>query len=185
MYEVEQKYRVPDQAAVRQQLDELGAAWEDGIRQVDRYFAHPCRDFARTDEALRIRQVDDVNCVTYKGPKIDATTKTRRELELPLPGGADFAQEFAQLLTLLGFEFVAAVSKVRCKAVVTWQGGPIEVVFDHVDGLGGYIELELMSSEAQLDAARARLTSLGTRLGLHVAERRSYLELLQEKSEST
>ena len=44
----------------------------------------PCRDFAQTDEALRIRTVGDTSFVTYKGPKLDATTKTRRELELPL-----------------------------------------------------------------------------------------------------
>ena len=49
--------------------------------QVDTYFSHPARDFAATDEALRIRSIDQENFVTYKGPKLDATTKTRREID--------------------------------------------------------------------------------------------------------
>jgi adenylate cyclase class 2 len=57
MYEVEQKYRVDDLAAVQERLCALGAAWDDEVQQVDRYFAHPCRNFSETDEALRIRQV--------------------------------------------------------------------------------------------------------------------------------
>jgi len=178
MYEVEQKYCVTDPAAVQNRLRALGAAWDDDIRQVDRYFAHPCRDFAASDEALRIRQVGEANFVTYKGPKIDQTTKTRQELELPLPVGPAFATEFAQLLTLLGFEFVAAVCKVRRKTVVAWQGGPIEVVIDQVEGVGNYVELEVMANSAELEIAKKRLASLGRELGLDAVERRSYLELL-------
>lgn len=182
MYEVEQKYCVSDPAAIQQRLCELGATWDDDIRQVDRYFAHPCRDFTETDEALRIREVGDANFVTYKGPKIDLTTKTRRELELPLPAGPAFAEEFAQLLTLLGFEFVAAVCKTRRKAVIAWQGGPIEVVIDRVEGVGNYVELEVMATSAELEIARTRLASLGRELALEAVERRSYLELLLENS---
>ena len=178
MYEVEQKYHITDSAAIRQRLSNLGASWHDDVQQIDRYFAHPCRDFAETDEALRIRQVGEANFVTYKGPKIDQTTKTRRELELPLAAGPAFATDFARLLTLLGFEFVADVRKVRRKAVVTWQGTPIEVVIDRVEGLGDFVELEVMATEPELESAKKRLVSLGTELKLDVVERRSYLELL-------
>ncbi len=181
MYEVEQKYRVTDPLAIQERLCELGATWDDDIQQVDRYFAHPCRDFAETDEALRIRQVGELNFVTYKGPKIDRTTKTRRELELSLPTGPAFATEFAQLLTLLGFEFVAEVRKVRRKAEVTWQGGRIEVVIDRVDGVGHYVELEVMATVTELAVAKKRLAALGTELQLEDVERRSYLELMLEK----
>jgi len=183
MYEVEQKYRVSDPAAIHDMLCGLGATWDDDIKQVDRYFAHPCRDFAETDEALRIRQVGELNFVTYKGPKIDRTTKTRRELELSLPTGPSFATEFAQLLTLLGFQFVAEVCKVRRKAEVTWQDGPIEVVIDRVEGVGDYVELEIMATTSELDVAKKRLAALGRALSLEDVERRSYLELLLENSQ--
>lgn len=185
MYEVEQKYHVTDPAAVQKRLLALGATWEDEIQQVDRYFAHPSRDFSQTDEALRIRQVGDENFVTYKGPKIDRTTKTRRELELSLAGGPDFAADFSQLLTLLGFSFVAAVQKMRRKAAVTWDGAPVEVVLDRVERVGNYVELEVMANETELDDAKKRLASLGSELELTIVERRSYLELLLGDSAST
>jgi adenylate cyclase class 2 len=183
MYEVEQKYRVTDPAAIQDRLCKLGAKWDDDIQQVDRYFAHPCRDFAETDEALRIRQVGELNFVTYKGPKIDLTTKTRRELELSLPPGPTYATDFAQLLTLLGFEFVAEVCKVRRKAEVTWQDGPIEVVLDRVQGVGNYVELEVMATMTELEIAKKRLAAFGSELQLEDVERRSYLELLLESSQ--
>ena len=37
-------------------LEELGGEYQAELRQVDSYFAHPARDFAVTDEALRIRR---------------------------------------------------------------------------------------------------------------------------------
>src|SRR5947208_13776629 len=112
-WEVEQKFRVRDVQAVRSSLAALGVQFHDAILQVDHYFNHPARDFGRTDEALRIRQVGEQNFITYKGPKIDATTKTRRELELQLPSGPDVSSQFAELLSALGFISVTSVSKVR------------------------------------------------------------------------
>ena len=78
--EVEQKFRAAHSPELLARLQRLGATIEEPIEQIDQYFAHPVRDFAQTDEALRIRRVGDLNFVTYKGPKLDSTTKTRREL---------------------------------------------------------------------------------------------------------
>ena len=83
-YEVEQKFPVADMRAIREGLAALGAEVAAPQEEVDLYFAHPVRDFAATDEALRLRQKGPQNRITYKGPKIDTTTKTRREIELPL-----------------------------------------------------------------------------------------------------
>ena len=93
MYEVEQKFPVADPAALEARLVGLAARFREPVEQVDRYFAHPCRDFVKTDEALRLRRVGDDVAATWKGPRIDSASKTRRELELglapvpPLPGG--------------------------------------------------------------------------------------------------
>ena len=83
-YEVEQKFPLADAAEAERKLVALGGPFSDPVEQVDRYFGHPARDFAKTDEALRIRRIGQENRITYKGPKLDAATKTRRELELPL-----------------------------------------------------------------------------------------------------
>jgi adenylate cyclase, class 2 len=88
VYEVEQKYPLADVAAVEAALARLGATWHGTAEQVDRYFNHPCRDFGVTDEALRLRRTDDALAITWKGPRLDATAKTRREIELPLAQAA-------------------------------------------------------------------------------------------------
>src|SRR5690349_15355832 len=102
-WEVEQKFRVGDARQIEAKLAELKAVFKDRQQQIDRYFNHPGRDFARTDEALRLRQIGVENFITYKGPKIDQATKTRRELELPLPSGSQIPTQFTELLTALGF----------------------------------------------------------------------------------
>lgn len=177
-YEVEQKFRVAGHAAVADRLTALGAVAAGEQAQNDLYFAHPARDFARTDEALRIRSVGERNFVTYKGPKVDTTTKTRRELELPLAAGAAGRQQFAELLEALGFRRVAEVRKRRALYALGYQNRSVEVALDDVDGVGTFVELELSADEAGLAAARECLAALAAELGLSQPERRSYLELL-------
>jgi adenylate cyclase class 2 len=96
VYEVEQKYPLADVAAVEAALARLGATWHGTVEQVDRYFNHPCRDFAATDEALRLRRTGEALAITWKGPRLDATAKTRRELELPLAEAAVPAAALAE-----------------------------------------------------------------------------------------
>ena len=45
----------------------------------DLYFNSPQRDFKASDEALRIRIKEGGARLTYKGPKLDQTTKSRLE----------------------------------------------------------------------------------------------------------
>jgi adenylate cyclase class 2 len=191
VYEVEMKFSVADPRALEQRLGSLGAKWHDPIDQVDRYFNHPCRDFARTDEALRLRHDGDGVVITWKGPRIDAATKTRREIELPLamslPKGGDAAApaastiaEWTELLEAIGFRPVATVAKRRRPARVHWQRMEVDVALDSVAGVGEYLELELQASEAKVPQARACLESLARELGCGNSERRSYLELLLE-----
>jgi len=179
-YEVEQKFPVDDHLALQRKLAALGANVQPPIEQIDRYYAHPSRDFAATDEALRIRRVGSQNCLTYKGPKIDAATKTRREIEVPLASGQAAEQQFAELLEALGFRPVIEVRKQRRVAHVAWRNRQVEACLDQVDGLGHFAELELVAEAEELNDARAALSTLAEELGLRDSERRSYLELLLE-----
>ena len=187
MYEVEIKCPVVDRAAVERRLVGLAARFRDPVEQVDRYFAHPCRDFARTDEALRLRRDGEAVAITWKGPRVDTATKTRREIELPLgtsapPVAAHAAEReidrWTELLESLGFRPVATVSKHRRSVRVTWHGTEVEVALDHVAGLGDFVELEVQACEGELPVAQACLETLSVELGCHQRERRSYLELL-------
>lgn len=188
MYEVEQKFPVADPAVVESRLIELAARFREPVDQLDRYFAHPCRDFVRTDEALRLRRVGDEVAVTWKGPRIDSAAKTRRELELglaavpPLPGGPRGGQatldRWTELLEALGFRPVRDVAKRRRPARVLWQGTEVEVAIDTVAGLGEFVELELLAASNEVPLATACIASLAHELGCERQERRSYLELV-------
>ena len=182
MYEVENKYRVVDAAALERQFAERGVTFAAVQMQVDAYYAHPARDFRTTDEALRIRRVGDENCVTYKGPKIDTQTKTRRELELPLESGAAGASRFAELLTALSFTLVAEVHKQRRQGTLAWQGRQVVVAWDEVAEVGTFVELELVVAQEELPAAQAALLALASSLGLTELERRSYLRMVLERA---
>jgi len=181
-WEVEQKFRVDEPQAIRDRLIALGVQFHASENQVDHYFRHPSRDFSITDEALRLRQIGDQNFITYKGPKIDAATKTRHELELPLSGGAAAFTQFAELLTALGFTTAGTVRKQRQRGGLAWQSHQVEVALDAVDGLGSFAELEIGATDETLSAAKAALASLQQQLGLITIERRSYLELLLDNS---
>ena len=75
--EVEEKFPVADLAQIEAKLAQMGVVAGESRIEIDLYFAHPARDFSATDEALRIRRIGSTGCLTYKGPKIDTTTKTR------------------------------------------------------------------------------------------------------------
>ena len=177
-FEVERKYQINDASSVVDCVRELGGKFGQAELQVDTYYAHPCRDFAQTDEALRIRRVGDKAFITYKGPKVDAESKTRREIELELSGDAEGVLDHATLLEALGFCTVAKVTKKRKKAMIAWQDHEVEIALDDVDEVGKFVELETAADDNNLDAAKRCLASLAERFGLKDGERRSYLEFL-------
>ena len=191
MYEVELKFAVSGRAALERRLVEMGGRLAEPQEQVDRYFAHPCRDFAQTDEALRLRRVGDSVAITWKGPRIDAATKTRREIELelaPLPAALDAGptlSSWTELLEALGFRRVMEVAKRRQPLRLVWQGAEVDVALDTVAGLGEFLELEIMAAEGEVPAARARLESLAQEIGLGPTERRSYLELILQSQQAS
>jgi adenylate cyclase, class 2 len=185
MYEVEQKFPVPNLSVLRLRLAAMNVAVSAPHEEADLYFQHPARDFAKTDEALRLRRKAGRYFITYKGPKIDATTKTRREIELPLPSGEKTLASWTELLEALGFRQAAEVRKSRSKAMVPWEGRQIEASLDEVESVGTFAELELVAESDGIEAAKASIASLAEALGLSESERRSYLELLSKARRST
>jgi adenylate cyclase class 2 len=177
MYEVELKVRA-DHGAVREALADLGAERGDRVVQTDTYYDAPDRSFAATDEALRIRrervegEADQRVAVTYKGPKVDDTSKTREEHETTV--GAP--REAERIIEALGYDPVATVKKDRERYRV--EG--LTVTLDRVDGLGEFVEVETdVEAEREVSAARRRAQSLLSDLGLDPEEgiRTSYLGL--------
>jgi len=165
--EFEVKARVPDPAAL---LRELGGP-ERVEEHADLYLAHPARDFAATDEALRLSSRGGRSDITYKGPKLDAGSKARREIVVPVPDAA----AARAMLEALGFRAVREVRKTRR----LFRAEGFEVALDEVPGLGTYVELERVLPEgADRAPVEREALALLARWGIRETERRSYLELL-------
>ncbi|HDS45209.1 MAG TPA: class IV adenylate cyclase [Methanomicrobia archaeon] len=169
--EIEVKAYAADLCALETRLQQLGAVFTGAVHQTDRYFNHPQRDFAQTDEALRIRIADDRVFMTYKGRKMDRVSKTREEIEVAI-GDAAAA---TRLLERFGFTPVEAVRKLRRE----YRLGEFTVCLDDVAGLGTFVEVERRGA-ADVEKARDGALALLEQLNLHRTERRSYLELLLE-----
>ncbi len=165
MFEVEVKARIiePEQSL---KVQRMVSDWEalPEVVQEDIYFSHPCRNFSRTDEALRLRKTGDIWCMTYKGPKLDGVSKTREEMEIRISPDA------RSILERLGFSEVGRVVKERRM----FRKGDVLLCLDDVVGLGEFIELESISHDKK---ALPALLGILSHLGLE-SETRSYLELL-------
>jgi adenylate cyclase class 2 len=168
MLEVEIKARVQSLKAVEARLRERGARYLGEEEQIDAYFAHPCRDFAATDEALRLRKTDGGIILTYKGRKLDDITKTREEVS----AGVENYDAAKEILERLGFREVAVVKKRRQK----YRLGEYVVELDEVEGLGAFIEVEKRTENYTPQELLEFIASLG--IPVEAIERRSYLELL-------
>jgi adenylate cyclase class 2 len=180
MLEVELKFSLDDAGSLRERLVSVGAVAKGVVVQSDAYFNHPARDFAVTDEALRIRTVGDESVVTYKGPRLGGSAKTRFELELPL--AAKTSDGWAEILSRLGFRAVATVRKRRELFELTREGRTFELTIDVVEGLDSFAEVETLADEASRDAAERAVMAFAAELGLTDAEPRSYLEMLLTKA---
>ena len=176
MYEVELKLRV-DHASLREELAAHGAKHVDSRTQTDTYYNAPHRDFAETDEALRIRheqpaEGEAVTKLTYKGPLVESESKTREEYETAV----DSEDALEGILSGLGFEPAATVDKHR--EFYTLEG--YTVTLDRVTDLGEFIEIEQEATEDDIEAVREGAVDLLSELGLDPSEqiRTSYLGLL-------
>ncbi|MFB6171790.1 MAG: class IV adenylate cyclase [Haloarculaceae archaeon] len=177
MYEVEVKVRTPH-APVRERLAALDAASVGRVEQVDTYYDAPHRDFAETDEALRLRRETDLDAdatttrITYKGPLVDAQSKTRHEAETAVEDGA----AIAAVLDGLGFQPAATVEKERDR----YRLDGYTVTLDAVADLGEFVEVEREAADEDVDEAREGAFAVLRSLGLDPAAqiRTSYLGLL-------
>ncbi|MEZ0394313.1 MAG: class IV adenylate cyclase [Desulfurococcaceae archaeon] len=149
----------------------------DECYEEDVYFSHPCRDFGKSDEALRLRISrcagrGEEYTLTYKGRRLSrGQLKERLELEARLPGPE--AQALRTIIEALGFEPLATIKKHRKR----YARGSLELAVDAVEGLGHFAELEgedVGELEEALEALRSSLKG-----GAEPVEK-TYLEMVLE-----
>lgn len=164
--EVEAKFKL--KPGVEKKITE-NAEFLEEKEEFDVYFNHPCRDFAKTDEALRLRVEKKIK-LTYKGPKVDLETKSREEVNLEV----NSFQEAVRLMEFLGFTKFKTIKKRR--RIYKMRNAMICV--DSVEGLGDFIEIEV---EGGLEN-KEEIFRIAEILGYSKAEsiRLSYLEMLEK-----
>ena len=165
--EIEIKARCDDRDELIRRIESAGSVFLESREEVDIYYNHPSRNFAQTDEALRIRAVNGLCRLTYKGPKVSGRSKARIEHETEVK---DFSQ-LRSIIESLGFIVSGTVRKNR--SLYALDG--IEICVDDVDDLGTFAELEKKGLLGQ--GIEDELYELAAKLGLSRFERRSYLEL--------
>jgi adenylate cyclase class 2 len=162
---------------VRASLLSIGAEIVGSVQQRDEYFAHPCRDFVDTDEALRIRTIDHVQILTYKGPKTAGQAKIRDELEVPVHDSAT-QNALREILVRLGFSPVITVSKQRQSLHVVRNGRELHIELDEVDRLGTFVEIEAICERDDIVSAEQAVMVLAKEIQLTTPTKSSYLALL-------
>ncbi len=176
--EIEIKVKVPSLDAIREKLQQNGARLIADQDEHDFYYNAPHRDFAVTDEALRIRYLTNQICgkvmppnVTYKGPKVGREGfKSREELIVDLSS----AEEYCTILERLGFRLTAEVVKHReiyqCEGAI--------VTLDELPGVGTFSEIEA-SFDLSDDDAISVINKTAEMAGIE-GERltKSYLEIM-------
>ena len=171
MREIELKVRVSDLSPVRSRLGTLHAEFMGKVHERDVYYNAPDRDFGITDEALRVRYSGGTSTVTYKGAKIKGVAiKAREELSTRVESG----EVFELILSNLGYTRTAGVTKWR--EYYGFQGS--SVALDEVEGLGSFIEIEIISGD-EVEDVTLMIEHIVKELGVEGARTHSsYLELL-------
>lgn len=174
MIEIEVKARA-SHSPIREKLAAMGAKPEGIQQHLDTYYNSPLRDFATTDEALRIRSVNGKSVLTYKGKKLDSVSKTRQEFETEVDGDST-----RSILIALGF-FESGIVRKR-REIFSCQG--MTIALDSVEGLEEFIEIE-KQAETNIEEHRNQIFEFLESLGIRKEDsiRTSYLEMVLEKKE--
>lgn len=174
MIEVEVKAKINSFKQMEEKLNEIGAVKSKTEFQEDIYFQSPIVDFAKTDEALRVRTTNNDTFITYKGPKLNSEAKTRKEVEMTIESGEKARDIFEEI----GFRQARTVRKHR--QYYTYEN--FEISLDDVEGLEPYMEIEIALDDSEdYSEAQNKIFELFEKLGVTDGfERTSYMELLEK-----
>lgn len=195
MIEVEIKVKIDNPNFIKNKFEKLNGKYILSLLHEDTYYNMPkrLRDFKQTDEALRIRKSLEYNknskektskenyYLTYKGKKIDKTTKTREEIEVKV----DNFENTKRIFNLLGFREFFTVKKKRELYEFNYDNSTIELLIDYIPILDQhFLEVELiMELKENLQRATDSLFKFLRHFNITENDsiRESYLELIAKK----
>lgn len=181
MIEVEVKLPVQNIEQIRERLQKAGFEETALIYERDTYFDNARNEIRNTDSALRIRETRNYETgeisaqLNYKGRKLDNQTMTRKELE----SGVEDPEVCRQILKALGYEAVAP-EVIKRRRMMSQK--PVTACLDDVQGLGYFLELEIMTEEEkEKDVLLKKIENILHYLGYTISDtvQTSYLSMLQ------
>lgn len=189
MIEVEVKLKIDSAESIEKKLIELGFKKGQTLQEIDYYYNGVDRDFRASGEALRLRLVESLDGsavvadrpgepliqMTYKGPKLDNVSMSRVEHQVNI----DNFETMLSILSSLGYKPVEPVIKLRRELF----SEEICACVDTVDGLGDYLELEIMADEeSQRENALDKISIVLKQLGYSISDTTttSYLSMLEK-----
>ncbi len=180
MIEVELKVIVKNITKVEEQLLHIGFIKGNYLKESDYYLDDESGSIRNNDQALRIRCSEDLrsesvtNTITFKGPKLDTISMTRKELEIQ----TDNLETGIEIFSSLGYKKIYPVIKWR----QYYHKNNISVCIDQVEHLGNFFELEIIvENELEKNEALEQLFVLLEELGYQKEDiiTKSYLSMLQ------
>jgi adenylate cyclase class 2 len=157
-YEVEKKYRVNDDHAAFSIIKSLTQKKETELQTdiVFLYMSDSFKNFKPGDPVMRIRK-SSAGCVLTMKKQVNA--ESNLEIETII---SDF-ESMCKILREIGFQEVVSVVKQRS----VYQYEDAEICVDVVEGLGYFIEIEIMCSEEEQGAAIQRINDIAKELSLN------------------
>ncbi|TFG23474.1 MAG: class IV adenylate cyclase [Promethearchaeota archaeon] len=195
MIEVEIKVKIASPDELKKKFENLNGMYKLSLYHEDTYFNMPkkLRNFKKTDEALRIRKSVEFHkeykdrekkinyFITYKGQKIDTSTKSRKELEVIIEDGL----QMKEILKSLGFREIFTIKKERELYEFNYKNNKIEALIDFIPILNEYfMEVEIPTKTIEkLDDTTEILFEFLKNFEIKREEsiRESYLELIAKK----
>ena len=172
--EIETKFKTDNLGELKEKLINIGASFSEEVVQIDEWFMpeHKLNDVQRPgDWIIRIRDVNGEYSVTLKGLTDKTGVWIEHELKIDNP---DEMRKIFETMKLK--KFLVLKKKRICGKV---EG--FEVCLDDVEGLGKYLEVEIISDDA--DDGKAKIDELRKKLGIDddAVEHRGYVAILQQQ----
>ena len=167
MTEIEIKFKVENIDLIRDKLREIGAGLKSITNQKDTYFFHTTKNVLRdVPTYLRVRTNDDQSLIAMHY-KLEAYEWEEIETRV------DDGDKVRKIYENLGFDIDVEVVKKR----ETYEILEGEIVIDHVENAGVFVEIEVDSMENLLRYCRIFDVEYGEKDDL---EGKSYADIVRE-----
>lgn len=156
IWEIERKYRIPNEPSAMALLNSLRRARYHEHPQViqrDEYYDNETGELTRLDYTVRLRETNGSCMIALKGPRVTSgSTYSRIELEF---SGREPSMNRLEL-TKAGLDARVVIEKRR----TTFVGQHVVIALDEVAQLGWFCEVEGASDDA-IDETAVRFGLLG------------------------